>query len=587
MRRYIALIASVSLVCACDFSALLPDFPDESYIPADEVVISPDRLELKVGETYQMSFTVTPESAANQAAEWSIIEGGDVPEGVATVDESGLVTALKEGFCGIKVKIGGKSDLCYLNVEEAEPAVYPQSISITPSEITLYPGETAQLTATVLPEGAVEYELHWFSEWWEVATIDGNGLVTAVSPGEAWVGAGIEYMQLNGHCRVTVLPREVESVDLQVDDNVTLEVGESLQVSATVLPENATDKTLSWESSDAAVVTVSAEGLVEAVGPGLATVSATSTNGKSDSFSVSVPEPVVAVENIIFESTDVLLPLGGAPLTELVFEPADAVYAHAQEVVWSSSDESVVAIDDEGRAVAVDYGTSTVTASVGGHSASATVTVSQNADAAGVKMGFGSVRWAGYNVGAKVPADYGNLYAWADIDPWNKNKQVSFMAYKWADTSDMWGNTFTKYNSTDHLNTIVLADDAAHQEWGMKWRMPTADECLELIDACEWVVSTRKNSDGSDIKGYTAIAPCGARIFFPCVEGWAEGAYTGVFFRNEFGLYWSSTGTNGGNGARAVEFKNVTAATTKPYVQMAYCYRFSVHAVRAVWDDKL
>ena len=584
MRRFITIALAAAAVCACDLSSLLPEPSDEVFIPADEVIINPTRLELKVGDTYQMEFTVTPEAAAQQTAKWKIVEGGDIPVGVISLDDNGFVTALKPGYCGISVSIGGKSDLCYVNV--AEP-VYPQSVTIDPSELTLYPGETAQLTAKVLPADA-EFTLEWFSEWTKVAEIDQNGLVTAVEPGEAWVGALVSGTQMTGKCKVTVLPIEVESVELQVDDNVSMEVGETLQVGAIVLPENASDKSLSWESSDENVVTVS-DGIVKAVGPGEADVSATSTNGKSDSFHVTVPEPVVAVENIVFEAVDVVMPLGGAPLTELVFEPAASEYAHATEVVWSSTNENVVAIDDEGRAVAVDYGTSTVTATLGELSATATVTVSQEADGKGVDMGL-SVRWAVCNVGATKAPEYGDLFAWAETEAWYNGKSVSFMAYKWSDKTDQYGNTYTKYTWADQNFIIDLEDDAAYVNWGQKWRMPTEEEYKELIDKCEWIKGTRK-LDGTDINGYTAVAPCGARIFFPCVEGWMTGAYTGVFFLNDQGIYWTSYVHQGGGATKAASFRKVsdnsTNSRTNPYVKTGYFERWSVHAVRAVWDDKL
>ena len=581
----LAIAFAAATVCACDLSGILPEPSENTFIPADEVTIIPQRLELAVGETHQMEFNVTPANAANQEAKWKIVEGGDIPEGVISLDETGFVTALKPGYCGISIYIGGKSDLCYVTVKEP---VYPQSVTVSPAELTLYPGETAQLSAKVEPKDAT-YTLEWFSEWTKVATIDQNGLVTAVEPGEAWVGAYIAHNQMTGKCKVTVLPIPVESVEIQADDNVTLEVGQTLQLSATVLPENASDKTVTWESSQADVATVSENGLLEAVGPGEAEISATSANGKSDSFKVTVPVPVVAVENIAFETADVAIPVGGAPLTELVFEPAASQYAHATEVVWSSSDETVVAIDDAGRAVAVNYGTSTVTATLGELSASATITVSAEAEGKGVNMGL-SVRWAVCNVGATAPAGYGDLFAWAETEPWYQGKSVSFMAYKWSDKTDQWGNTYTKYTWADQNFIIDLDDDAAHYHWGGKWRMPTEEEYKGLIDNCEWVKSTKK-FEGNDINGYTAIAPCGARVFFPCVEGWMTGAYTGVFFNNDSGIYWTSYVHQGGGSTKAASFRSFSDSgpntRTNPYVKTGYFERWSTHAVRAVWDANL
>ena len=162
----------------------------------------------------------------------------------------------------------------------------------------------------------------------------------------------------------------VSSVSLD-KTSVELKVGETVRLSATVLPADAKDKTVTWTSSSQSVATVSPSGEVKAVAVGSASITA-SAGGKSASCSVKVSESTVSVTSVTLDKDRLDLTVGGtAKLTATVL-PADA---SDKNVTWESSDTSVATVDNDGNVKALKGGTSTVTAKAGGKSASALVDV--------------------------------------------------------------------------------------------------------------------------------------------------------------------------------------------------------------------
>ena len=144
-----------------------------------------------------------------------------------------------------------------------------------------------------------------------------------------------------------------------------------------------------------------------------------------------------------------------------------------------------------------------------------------------VDLGLPSgLKWAKCNLGASKPSDYGDYYAWGEIEP--KATDYSWATYKWGTESNM-----TKYNNTDSKTTLEAADDAATAKLGSPWRMPTNDEIQELIDKCTWTWTTQ---DG--VKGYKVKGPNGNSIFLPAagIRGGSELDNAG-----KWGYYWSSS----------------------------------------------
>lgn len=227
-----------------------------------------------------------------------------------------------------------------------------------------------------------------------------------------------------------------------------------------------------------------------------------------------------------------------------------------KSVTWSSSDETVATVSN-GVVTAVSKGSATITATsvTGGKTATCDVFVSAQEAAEAIDLGL-SVKWASFNVGANAPEEYGEYYAWGELEPyyengyaqenpqahWKTGKSAGYdwTSYKWCGGSD---TSFTKYCSGPERGTVVdykteldLEDDVARQEWGGKWRIPTNAEFEELLaNSSKERVNQNQVFVGmrftSTKTGYTDKS-----IFLP-----AAGYYMGIYGQGTCGRYWTST----------------------------------------------
>ena len=167
-----------------------------------------------------------------------------------------------------------------------------------------------------------------------------------------------------------------------------------------------------------------------------------------------------------------------------------------------------------------------------GNSSETTITTGTENGHVWVDLGL-SVKWATMNVGASSPEDYGSYFAWGETT----TKSI----YEWENYK--YGNgsveTLNKYNTrysngtVDRKTTLDLSDDAARQNWGGAWRMPTYDELEELRTQCSWTWITQNGVNGYKVTSKTN----GSSIFLPA----AGGRYDDVFDTGTDGYYWSSS----------------------------------------------
>ena len=228
----------------------------EATVPVSEVELDQTSAEMKTGSTLELKASVKPENASSKNVAWSTDK-----EDIATVDQNGLVTAIKAGEVTITATAGGKTATCVITITDIEVTkVILNEIEIKNIKV----GETFQLTASVEPENATYKNVIWSSDNEDVATVDEDGIVTAIAPGTAIITA--TSGKVSASCSVTV-PVEVASVTLDKTFSA-LNIGESVTLIATIDPENASDKTISWTSSDPKVATVDENGTVTAVSGG-------------------------------------------------------------------------------------------------------------------------------------------------------------------------------------------------------------------------------------------------------------------------------------------------------------------------------
>lgn len=243
----------------------------------ERVSLSEDALTLTAGETAALDAAADPE--------------GDVAwlssdETVAEVSD-GTVTAKKPGAAAILAASGGKYACCAVRVREAEAPV--ETVTLSQTALTLKPGETAALTATVLPTSIPQSSIVWISSNEEAAVVD-SGVVTARAAGAAIIRASVGGKTAS--CTVTVKAARVPVSSVILDrSTLELSVDGTARLTATVRPENADDRTVVWQSSREDVATVSG-GIVRGVAEGSALISATAGGAKAE-CSVTVSQALV------------------------------------------------------------------------------------------------------------------------------------------------------------------------------------------------------------------------------------------------------------------------------------------------------
>ena len=329
-------------------------------VDVTSVTLDQKVLELVEGDEATLIATVKPDDATDKTVTWSTDKAD-----VATVDESGKVTALKEGQATITAKAGEMTDACVVTV--AKKVIPVESVTLDKKAVELVEGDETTLTATVKPDDATDKTVTWSTDKADVATVDEAGKVTAVKEGQASIIA--KAGEQADTCVVAVSKKfiPVSSVSL---DKATLDLikGQETTLAATVNPDDATDKTVTWTTSNAAVATVE-DGKVKAVGGGSATITA-KAGEQSATCAVTVTVPVSSVS--LNKTTLGLVEGDDATITATV-APDDAT---DKTVTWTTSNEAVATVEN-GKVVAVKEGEATITAKAGEKTATCTVTVAK------------------------------------------------------------------------------------------------------------------------------------------------------------------------------------------------------------------
>jgi uncharacterized protein YjdB len=363
--------------------------------PVASVTVTPPTAQVQVGGTVQLA--ATPRDAAGNPLTGRTVTWTSSAPLVASVDANGRVTALLPGTATITATSEGRSGTSTVTVTALPPAPVA-SVSVTPPTAEVQTGGTVQLTAT--PRDAAGNPLAgrtvtWTSSNNGVATVNANGLVTAVAPGTATITATSEGR--SGTSTVTVTappPAPVASVSV-TPPTAEVQTGGTVQLTAT--PRDAAGnplagRTVTWTSSNTGVATVDANGRVTAVAPGTATITATS-EGRTGTSAITVvaPPPAPVATVAVSPSTGTLDPGGSLQLTATLRDAGGNVLT-GRTVTWTSSNTAVATVDASGRVTAVGPGTATITATSEGRTGTATAR-----DAAGNVLTGRTVTWTSSN----------------------------------------------------------------------------------------------------------------------------------------------------------------------------------------------
>jgi len=333
-------------------------------------------LDIEKGTDMILGAAVSPDDGT----EYSFVWASDNPSIVSVDPDSGKISAKEKGTAKITataadIKEPGE---CAVTVFIVVPV---QSVSISQgSSISIDRGSGKTLNADVTPNDATNNTIFWTSSDPSIASVDRDtGLVTAKSKGTATITATADGKSAS--CTITVaIP--VGSIAITQGGSLTIEYNQEMTLGATVIPNDASSKTVTWNSSNSAIVSVGRDsGKITGKAQGTATITATA-GSKSAKCTVTVKPPIPVDSVSIGQGRSLTIARGNSQSLSATVTPSNAA---SRTVVWSSSSPSVVSVDSSsGRITANTKGSATITATAGGKSSTCTVTV--NVPVTGVRV---------------------------------------------------------------------------------------------------------------------------------------------------------------------------------------------------------
>lgn len=322
-------------------------------VPIESVSLSGDDSILK-GESKRLTATINPEDTTDdKTITWSSDN-----EDVLFVDQNGQMRGIKEGTANVKAVVAGKETTKQITVNE----IHIDSITIDgDQEFEMVKNQTKNLSAKINPDNTTDDDKNvtWTSNKEDVAKVDNNGKVTALKEGEATITAKVGTHETS--VKVNVKEIHINSVVInELDDEFTR--GDEFKFSASYTPENTTDenKTVEWSSSNTDVGTIDQEGNFVALKEGTTTITAKIGNIKAER-EVTVIENHVDDFKLLQEEGEVLN-IGNTQKLVTVVNPENCTDAYT--IKYSSSDEAIATVDENGNVTALKDGKVVITATL-------------------------------------------------------------------------------------------------------------------------------------------------------------------------------------------------------------------------------
>ncbi len=339
-------------------------------------------ISIAVGYTHTLSYSITPKNASVSDLSFTSSDSS-----VAIVDQQGVVKGLKEGNAIITVSSlnGIIKDTAYVTVYkkgattivDGDPIKtnnYPKTIKLDNTELNLKLGTTSQVIATVSPSDANQ-SISWFSSNSRIATVDSNGLIRAVGIGTTTIIART-VNDLTASVKVTVGDYSLGVKNIMITTNyIVLPVGSAKQLVVAFTPANASNKTITWSSSDPNVATVDSSGNVKAISAGSAIIKATAADGGyTDTATIEVTSNRNEIDEktISFSESSYTVGVNGTISLTPIITPSNATF---KSVHFTSSDSSIATVDDNGVVKGIKEGTVKITAETYHNHLKATTTV--------------------------------------------------------------------------------------------------------------------------------------------------------------------------------------------------------------------
>lgn len=324
---------------------------------ASSITLNVQDITLLVGQTDKVTATVSPDNTTDKTVTWKSDN-----EAIAIVGSDGIVTGVSVGIANITATCGEASATCKVTVNPVEVS----SIELSLQDVTLLIGSSTTLTAKVYPENATDQKITWSSSVPSIVRVDDSGTITALQIGETIITATCG--NASATCKVTVTPVSPSSIELNIKDMI-LYVGQSETIQAIVRPANTTYPTVTWQSGDEKVATVTADGKVTGISEGFVTI--TASCGELSAECIVTVNPIPA-SNIEITTGDVTLTIGNSTTLLAKVLPENTTHP---EVEWVSSNPDIATITPHGTVTGISIGSAIITAKCDNVSATCTVTV--------------------------------------------------------------------------------------------------------------------------------------------------------------------------------------------------------------------
>ena len=474
---------------------------EKKLIPITEVLIDKSSATLTEGDSTTLTATVLPENTTDRKdISWSSSNND-----IATVDTTGHVEAKKAGTVIITAtSSNGKTAECTVTVEKKLIPI--TEVSLSESAVGIIEGNTHKLTATVLPENTTDSKsVSWSSNNEAVATVSEDGTITAKSAGTAVITATSTNGKTAG-CTVTVSKKEIPIADVALNrTSATITEGDILNLTATVLPENTTEsKNIGWSSSNNDIATVDSTGKVTAKQAGTVVITATSSNGKTASCTITVEKKEIPITEVVLNKTSAAVDEGETIKLIATVYPENTT--NGKSIKWSSNNNTVVTVDLMGNVTAKKAGTAIITAtSENGVSASCTITVNKKDTYTGLRDVDGKLTY--FNNG-NVDTTYTGLVDYEDSTYYVRNGVVDITYTGFADYEDDRYYISEGVVDTEYTGLVQDGDDWLYVENG------------------------KVNSDYTGLTYYNDV-------WFYITNGKINWGYTGLVYYNDIWFYVS------------------------------------------------
>ncbi len=333
----------------CAIFAKSLDNGAEDYInvyvrqPVSTVTLNTNEMTVTKGTVFWLYATILPENADIKVVDWSTSDPT-----IATVDSTGMVTALQAGVVTITAtsQDTGDSDFCVVTITDPVTSI----TLLTGDSQTLFVGSQFTIVPEVLPIDAPNKAVTYISTNEEIATVDENGVVTALKGGECDIIVTTVERGLRAQCHITVI--EYLSTITLNETFSYINIGSYIDLVATTTTDTATNKSIVWTTSNSAIATVDASGRVSGVAYGTAVITATAADG-GGATATCVVQVIEPVTSITVSPTELRLIAGDTYMLVANVLPENA---SVKKLKWESTNPAVATVDEDGEITAVAGG---------------------------------------------------------------------------------------------------------------------------------------------------------------------------------------------------------------------------------------